>query len=100
MSPTGRTRATFGSERALDTFEALLAAHFIADGGRGVPTGQFAYRGHRSLVGKGRRERLLAELERDGPGWGPVAGGLFDSAEQARETLEALQARLAEFHFD
>ena len=87
-------------ERAFDTFEALLAARYVADGGRGVPTGQYAYRGHRNFVGKGVPERLLAELERDGPAWGPVAGGIFDSAELAREALEGLQARLAEFQFD
>lgn len=87
-------------ERAFDTFETLVAMRFVVDGGRGVPTGEFVYRGNRSMVGRGLPEQLRAEQEREGQSWPPVVAGLFDTAEQAEEALSNLIKRLAEFRFD
>jgi hypothetical protein len=84
-------------ERAFDTYEGLLAMRYIADGGRSVPTGQYAYRGQRSFVGRGVPERLRAEMQREGAGWAPVASGLFDSSDQAQSAAADLVDRLAEF---
>jgi hypothetical protein len=70
-------------ERDFDTFETLLAMRYVADGGRGVPTGQYVYRGQRSFVGRGIPERIHLEMQREGAGWPPTASGLFASADQA-----------------
>ena len=70
-------------ERAFDRFEALLALRYLADGGYGLPTGAYGYRGNRAMVGRGVPEQLRAELERDGNGWLPVTARLFDNAELA-----------------
>ncbi len=87
-------------ERAFDIFEALLAMRYIADGGPGIPTGQYAYRGHRSFVGRGVAERLQTEMRREGAAWPPVASGLFDSTEHAETAMAGLIEGLARFSWD
>jgi hypothetical protein len=87
-------------ERAFDTFEALLAIRYILDGGRGLPTGSYAYRGQRSFVGRGVPERLQSELNREGAGWPPIVGGLFDDVEQATSGIAGLIERLSKFSWD
>ena len=42
--------------------EAILAIAYIQSGGSGVPLGPYAYRGNRSMVGRGVPERSAAEL--------------------------------------
>lgn len=82
-------------EGAFDTFECLLGLRYILDGGPGLPTGSYSYRGRRSFTMRGVPERLLAELERDGASWPPIAGGVFDGVEDAARALEAMVQRLA-----
>lgn len=84
-------------ERAFDLFEALLAMRYVAVGGTGVPTGEYAYRGRRSLVGRGVPEQLQTEMEREGPTWLPLTSGLFDSTEQAQTAMTGLLERLSRF---
>ena len=87
-------------EGAFDTFEALLATRYIVDGGRGLPTGQFGYRGQRSFVGRGVPERLQAEMQREAEAWSPITAGLFDNKEEAESAMARLLERLAEFNWD
>lgn len=87
-------------ERAFDTFEALLAARYVVDGGRGVPTGEYAYRGHRIMMGRGVPERLQDALRREGSIWPPVVAGVFDDVDQAERALSSLIERLAGYNFD
>lgn len=81
-------------ERAFDTFEALLALRFVVDGGAGLPRGSYNYRGRRSFFLPGVPERLKADLEAEGPRWGPVAGKVFDTPEEAARALEEMVKRL------
>jgi len=86
-------------ERAFDRFEVLLAMRYLEDGGYGLPTGPYGYRGNRAMVGRGVPEQMLAELDRDGPGWPPVAGGVFASVDAARAAFEQLTKRLGQFDY-
>ena len=82
-------------ELAFDTFECLLGLRYILDGGAGLPAGSYTYRGRRSFGLPGVPERLSADLDRDAGKWPPIAGGVFDSVEEAERALDAMVERLA-----
>ena len=82
-----------------DTFEAVLSLRYVADGGRGLPVGQYGYRGERSFVGRGIPEQLQTELTREGVNWWPVKSGVFDSLEEATAAMTELLTRLTQFQF-
>jgi len=86
-------------ERVFDEFETLIAMSYLKAGGSGMPIGQFAYRGHRSMFGSGVPERLEADLSREGESWGPITGGVLDSVDEARAVLAALKEQLSRYQF-
>jgi hypothetical protein len=83
-----------------DRFEVLVALRYVTDGGRGLPTGQYGYRGQRSFTGQGVPEQVVSELEREGESWWPIVSGLFDSAEEANQAMGEFLKRLSEFQWD
>lgn len=80
---------------AFDSFECLLALRYIVEGGDGLPAGSFMYRGKRSFTMSGVPERLRLELGTEGAGWGPIAGGVFQSVDEATSAFDAMVQRLA-----